>query len=75
MKPNLYSEGLKILRDGITIASKLRPEDIKTIGDIDTYRQQNAVNGQVESRYRTMVKLYGVNNADTMIRELEVKSW
>ena len=53
----------------------LHPNDIKTIGDIDTYRWHNPVNGQILSRYKTMVNLYGIANADRMMRELEVRSW
>jgi len=71
---NMYGHALKILSDAIVI----RPEDttsIRTIGDIDTYRYANPVNGQIESRYKTMAKLYGIDNADRMMRGLEVKSW
>lgn len=75
-QPNLYAEGIKILSEYITFGEpRIKPEDIKTIGDIDTYRKQNAVDGQIKSRYSTMVKLYGVDNADRMMRELEVRSW
>lgn len=71
---NMYGHALKILSDAIVI----RPEDtenIKTIGDIDTYRFANPINGSVLSRYKTMVNLYGIENADRMMRGLEVKSW
>lgn len=54
---------------------QLHPEDIKTIRDIDIYRAQHLVNGQIISRYKTMVNLYGIDNADRMMRELEMRSW
>ena len=54
---------------------KLKPAELKTIRDIDIYRYQNINNGEIESRYKTMSKLYGENNADRMIRNLEVLSW
>lgn len=50
-------------------------QDIRTIGDIDIYRQQHPVNGQIVSRYKTMINLYGEQQANIMMRELEVKSW
>jgi hypothetical protein len=54
---------------------KLKPAELKTIRDIDIYRYQNVKSGEIESRYKTMAKLYGENNADRMIRNLEVASW
>ena len=54
---------------------ELRPQDIRTIGDIDIYRHQQKKNGIVKRRYQTMVDLYGRDNADRMMRELEVRSW
>ncbi len=53
----------------------LTPSDVYTINDVDVYRNQHPINGQVLSRYKTMVNLYGSRQADIMMRELEVKSW
>ena len=55
--------------------SELKANDIKTISDIDIYRYEHPINGQIVSRYQTLVKLYGQNNADKIMRELEVRSW
>jgi len=49
--------------------------DIKTVGDIDAYRYSHPVNGVIESRYHTIVKLYSTNDADRIMRGLEVQSW
>ncbi len=58
----------------------MRPQDIKTIGDVDKYRYEHPVNHPrfgriINSRYQTLVDLYGKSKADKIIRELEVKSW
>lgn len=53
----------------------MRKKDLKTIADIDTYREEQKINGQTKSRYQTMVDLYGQDKADIMMRELEVRSW
>ena len=60
---------------GSNMPVQFRPQDIRTIGDIDIYRHQQKKNGIVKSRYQTMVDLYGRDNADRMMRELEVRSW
>lgn len=72
-KTNMYGYALKILSDAIEMHSDT--ESIKTIGDIDAYRFANPVNGQILSRYKTMVNLYGIDNADRIMRGLEVRSW
>ncbi len=48
---------------------------IKTIRDVDAFRNSHPVNGQIKSRYATLVDLYGEHNTDKMMRELEIKSW
>ncbi len=73
-KANMYGHALKILSDAIVMRPEAK-EDVMTIGDIDIYRNSHPVNGQILSRYKTMANLYGVDNADRIMRGLEVKSW
>jgi hypothetical protein len=53
----------------------MQKENIKTLLDVDAYRYSHIENGCIDSRYHTLVKLYGERIADTMLRELKVRSW
>ena len=53
----------------------MKATDIKTIADIDAYRYEHKTDNQINSRYGTMVELYGIDTADNIMRGLEVQSW
>ena len=53
----------------------MNKEDVTTMADVDTYRFERPKDHQINSRYGTLVELYGRDKADKIMRELEVKSW
>jgi len=64
-----------VMKDYPDLQNRIRAADVKTIADADRYRHENPIDGVIQSRYRTMVNLFGETNADRMMRELEVQSW
>jgi hypothetical protein len=56
----------------------MKPEDVKTVHDVDVYRYQKAyVHGEntIPSHYATLKELYGEKKADKMMRGQEVGAW
>lgn len=56
----------------------LKPEDVKTVHDVDVYRYQKAcLHGEkfIPSHYDTLKELYGEKKADIIMRNQEVGSW
>ena len=62
---------------------RIRRKNVVTMRDVDIYRYQKDLqkdgtykpNATIKSRYTTLVSLYGEKYANTIMRNLEVKSW
>lgn len=56
--------------------SKQRRYKMKTIKDLDVWRQNNPTKeGHIKSRYQALKELFGEYRADKIMRNLEIKAW